>query len=322
MPKDSGIVNAFALGVEANRRRQQVENQLARISLMNDKLTMQNEWKDKEFGFKYDKLALDNQIGRDRLGLAQDRLNNMTDHQSDMTAIASLREERLNDALGITLDKAKGQEDSALMAQNMLADAPAEPGTMGYRSWLNKIKNEVPYSPATKAIFASAEHAHETAARDIQKAQADDFTHTMRLTDMFGGKKEWFQWPDSMWGSAKASDGTPERWVARELSPDKKNVLRYLSPEQEKEIVAAKAKGDKTAQNTVLDYKTINADTYNTIRDGWKRINSTSNDPSRMADQITTYPPVPQSKNQLIQNQVYQTTRGPARWNGATFEPL
>lgn len=318
VPDPSGtIVNAFAAGIEANRRRAQVEGQLARLSLANEKLQMENSWKEKEFGFKYDKLALDNQIGRDRLSLAQDRVSNMIQHQGDMTELASLREERLNDTMGATIDKAKSQEDGALKAQQMLSDAPYEPGTMGYGSWLNKVRNEIPYSTATKAIFQAASKEHETAARDINKAQADDFSHTMRLTDMFGGKKEWFQWPDSMWGRGKGADGAPTRWVARELTPDRKNVIGYLSPDEEKQIVSAKDKGDKAAQARVLDYKTINQDTYQTIRDGWSRINSRSSGGLEThPDIVNTLEQIPANPAQRVAGTTYNSKAGKVYWDG------
>ena len=56
MPKDQDLgtkfVNAFARGTEISRRRQQLENQLESLSLQNQRLQMQDEWKDREFDLK------------------------------------------------------------------------------------------------------------------------------------------------------------------------------------------------------------------------------------------------------------------------------
>ena len=143
---------------------------------------------------------------------------------------------------------------------------------------------------------------------------AKELQDTTRLTNAVstthGIQKEWWQWPESMWGTDKGND---TRWIARTLSPDKKQVVSYLTPQQEADLVAQKKKGDKTALATPIDYKSIDSGTYDTIRSGWNSINQRSKDPLNMPSPVNR--PVPtQSDIQFLKNNPDQAQRFEARF--------
>ena len=110
--------------------------------------------------------------GHERVGtwdlVATAAHQNLEGNRADLIALASLREERLNDGQQIALGKLKSSEEGTQQAQDLLAQNPYEPGTEGAKAWVNKVRLSVPYSPQVNSLFNAEDRLHENASRNLE----------------------------------------------------------------------------------------------------------------------------------------------------------
>jgi hypothetical protein len=95
MPPDMGAryVNAFAMGVQMNLQRQQVEQQLARLGLAQKEFEFRQEWAPKEFQLQEDQLNALNQYRNAEIGVRSDAIRASSEwHRQDLESLDQWRQ--------------------------------------------------------------------------------------------------------------------------------------------------------------------------------------------------------------------------------------
>jgi len=267
------ILNAFALGVEINRRRQQMEQQMERLVLQQQKMEQDRDLKEQEFGLKSQALI------------------NMANHRGDMLEIAHEKLD-LQDKLGTwgkqmqqaKIDQASGQLENAAKLQTALADNPYRTGSVKAKQYIeDQIKEFGDGSPASRAIINSENRRHDAASRDWEKQKTDAQATLDRMvnnTTSKGGFTK-YNWglPDDVWGTGTGHSGEPTRWIATWKSGPQQGQVAHPDDVN---------KWKTSDQNKMFDFRTRMGSEYDGIRKQQEIVRSYQNDPDMGAAPVNT----------------------------------
>lgn len=266
----AGLISAFALGVEQNRKRQQLENALAKISLENQRLEMQNEWKDKEYQYKYDALQVRDMYNQAALGLKEqnlgvmrDRLSQAQELGSEALILKSLHEEN-------AVQKASESLDGGASYFQAVNEIPRDKvGTNEGQQMLDQINHDYAQIINSSKFAQRYQKQRQDEQTDAMNAQikADNavmsgFNKSMEeLNKSRSGfnrfsPSDWLATQDSDWGEDKKNQ---RRWRAYQINPDDPTQVTFLSPEQEAEKV-------KSRETEGLNYRSLPTSEYNHMR--------------------------------------------------------
>lgn len=255
------VLNAFALGVEINRRRAQMESQMEKLVLQQQKMEQDRDLKEQEFGLKQQAMYnLANSRG-DQLDLAEKKL----DFQEKVGYWGrAIQEEKIN--------QQSGQLDNAGKFQTYLSNNPYRIGSVRAKQYIEDgVRQFGDGSSASRAILNSENRRHETASRDWEKQKNDALSSLDRMinnsTSKGGIQKYFWGLPDDAWGHGKGDKGEPSRWIAYN-----KDTSELIPPSQEAEMAKGKHAGK-------IGYRTVMAPEYDAIRKQQEIVRNYQNDP-------------------------------------------
>lgn len=148
------FLNAFALGVEVNRKRQAMEHQLQQLVLQNERLQFQDQWKNQQFDLQREHYQNMYDIGMKGREIQQDKL-----------------------------DKAYGLADRTTEAVKALSDIEDRAGTEAYKQKANLVRSAYADVFGTKqgeTLWNQTMKTHEDAAKQYRQSRQDIITDFAR----------------------------------------------------------------------------------------------------------------------------------------------
>jgi hypothetical protein len=255
--EDTGtkMINAFASGVAINAKRQQVEAQLQKLALAQERMNLQDGWKERDFNYKMQEAGVKDEynqaklgISYDHLNLAQDRLGYEKEKADDMFNIATLKQAKDAEYSKANSSMIQDFADNPYPAGTTQAKAWVEDKKNDYSDWLDNTHVGSTLNAERRRQTQEATRLHRDASDAMNFFQKDrNLTIGTTPTDKMIAEQ-----PEAMWGIDRKK-GT--RWVAY-------NAQGPVDPS------VASGKGQEELAKMKIFKKEIPSDDYDRLRKG------------------------------------------------------
>jgi len=301
-PPDLGrtFVNAFAIGSEINRRKQQLENQMAAMALRQQQNEITNQLRESEFERKLDQ-------GNQRLEMAQ--------------AGQNLRDSIFNWKVAKdqeTMDDISGAAQG-LGAINLDAADPKRPSAI----W-DVIQHNARAAKAMPSLFKDAFNNYNTAARTVQSKYDHDYRDFIQDVKNTVGKGQITdlnliynldQWK-SQWRNKEGQNIDPATADPKKGDYKTGNVFATIPssiPGAPSIFVTLPAQQITDLHKRMIDLSNRRRNIPSQVSNEYVSPQTGSVDEKPL--------PLPASKSDLQVGKDYDTAKGTATWNGNEFIP-
>jgi hypothetical protein len=283
------LVNAHALGVGLNIRRQQVQQQLAELGIQQRRLELQDKWQADDLRQKYYSTNLLDKYHTATIRQDEEKIKN-ADRQLDLMEDYHDEDIKLRrDKLDWEVKSKTADVTGATSLTRDLANNPYPTGSDEAMLYVNKLRRD--YAPVVASnddafkIIDEEQRRQESARTATRQATDDQFNKFMKVSPM---DPDDLSQPDTAFGDTKLADGTPAKyraWIGPGRAPPTKAYPKgyawagkYITPKDEEYLTEQATHGsdqEKTVAQAMLnarDFKTWSKNDFDFYRSHWQDV--------------------------------------------------